>query len=251
MDAWIRRPFPLAEPEARLICFPHAGGSANAYRPLANVLKDRVETLTVQYPGRQDRYHEAPARQVDELVDGVLNTLKGRLDDRPLGLFGHSMGATVAFETARRLEYLGRPVTALLLSARSGPSSPRTHASAEQLSAASDATLIEELRLLGGSEEEILAFPEVLELALPVLRADYRLLSTYEYHPGRLLTCPITTLVGDSDPRVPAHHMYTWQPETRSTYTPHILPGGHFYLRDQLPAVARIVETALFTPANS
>ncbi|MER5206221.1 alpha/beta fold hydrolase [Streptomyces sp. NPDC002825] len=247
MKTWIRCFFPLDAPEKRLICFPHAGGPAGSYRSMAEVLKDSgIEVLAVQYPGRQDRYDEPPARRVEELVDAVVEELVPRLDGgRPFGLFGHSMGSLLAFETARRVESLGLVPDVLFASARQGPSWIWPAARAALMHEASDEALVEEMRKLGGSEDDLLAHPELMELALPVMRADYRLLSTYLYRPGAPLACSVATLVGDADPSVPVADMRSWESETRGRFRSHVLPGGHFYIDDRLPEVCAIVRTGL------
>ena len=232
------------------MCFPHAGGAAGYYRPLAAALQEHaadVEVLAVQYPGRQDRYGEPAVARVEDVVDAVLGELTPALlaDGRPFGLFGHSMGAVLAFETARRLERDDRSPAALFASARQGPSWTWPDPPAAGPHELSDETLVGELRLLGGTDDALLAHSELLELSLSALRGDYRLLRGYTYRPGRLLDCPVITLVGDADPRVPTDDMKDWEQETRGAYASHVLPGGHFYVDDRLAEVAGIVRAGL------
>lgn len=247
MKTWIRSFFPLARPNYRLVCFPHAGGPAGSYRQMAQILKDAgIEVLAVQYPGRQDRYDEPPARSVEELVDDTLEELLPRIDEGgAFGLFGHSMGALLAFETARRLEQQGRIPAALFTSALQAPSSVWPAADAALLHETSDEALIEEMRTLGGSDDALFDHPELLQLALPVMRADLRLLSTYAYRRGTLLVCPVITLVGDTDPRVPVNEMQSWESETRGRFASHVLAGSHFYIDDQLSEVCAVVRAGL------
>src|SRR6059058_3650797 len=105
---WLRRFGPVLDSGVRLICFPHAGGSASAYVPLARALAPEVEVLAVQYPGRQDRRHEPPIEDVNRLADLAADVLPTD-SARPYALFGHSMGALVAYETALRLSQDERP----------------------------------------------------------------------------------------------------------------------------------------------
>ncbi|MGA5193698.1 thioesterase II family protein [Streptomyces exfoliatus] len=246
MSVWIRQFFPVPQPDRRLICFPHAGGSASAYRAMAESLADsRTDVLIVQYPGRQDRLAEPAAEGLGELIDGLWSELLPVLaDGRPFGLFGHSMGALLAFEAARRLERAERVPAALFVSACRGPASTGIGARAGTLAEASDEALVDELRLLGGSVEELLAYPGLLELALPVVRSDFRMLGRYAYRPGAPLACPLISLVGDKDPRVPVEEMGSWRSETSGPHAAHVLGGGHFYLDDHLPAVREIVDAA-------
>ncbi|WP_037634923.1 thioesterase II family protein [Streptomyces exfoliatus] len=247
MSVWIRQFFPVPQPDRRLICFPHAGGSASAYRAMAESLADsRTDVLIVQYPGRQDRLAEPAAEGLGELIDELWSELLPVLaDGRPFGLFGHSMGALLAFEAARRLERAERVPAALFVSACRGPSSTGIGSRARTLAEASDETLVDELRLLGGSVDELLAHPGLLEIALPAIRSDFRMLGRYAYQPGAPLACPLISLVGDEDPRVPVEEMESWRSETSGPYAAHVLlGGGHFYLDDHLPAVRDIVGAA-------
>ncbi|MFJ8108740.1 thioesterase II family protein [Streptomyces sp. NPDC096132] len=246
MSKWVRRFHQAPEGEALLVCFPHAGGSAGAYLSLSAVLKDRVQTLAVQYPGRQDRIAETCAGDVDEIVDAVLQALEPyREDRRRIGLFGHSMGALPAFEAARRMEREGWQPAALFVSARQAPSLPWPPVGAPRLYDADERRVLDELELLGGSARELLADPEVMGFVLPALRADYRLLYKYEYRPDARLACSVVALAGASDPRVPVEGVRAWEEETCGPFACHVLPGGHFYLEGELARVAAVIEAAL------
>ncbi|MER5387223.1 alpha/beta fold hydrolase, partial [Streptomyces sp. NPDC002688] len=120
-STWFRGYAAAPQGVPRLLCLPHAGGSASFYHPLARRLGADVETLAVQYPGRQDRRTEEPVTDIGRLAGHVVAALDAE-DDRPLALFGHSMGAVVAFETARQLSAAGRPPAVLIVSGRRAPS---------------------------------------------------------------------------------------------------------------------------------
>ena len=235
---WLRCFHPGASDRTVLVALPHAGGSASSYQPLSRALASDAETLAVKYPGRQDRLREQALEDIEAIADHVVQALAPWR--RPIALFGHSMGATVAFEVARRLEAEHRPPTALIVSARAAPSDA-THEYRRDLH---DDALIEEMRMLGGSEVA-LADPELLSITLPVLRSDYTAVARYRYTPGPPLSCPITALVGDKDPRVGADDMRRWARHSSAGFALHVLPGGHFYLADQVDAVARLVRGAL------
>ncbi|MBY8845932.1 thioesterase II family protein [Streptomyces sp. SP2-10] len=238
MDDWIRRFHPAPDAPARLLCFPHAGGAAGAYHALSAAVAGPLQPLVVQYPGRHDRFAEPFAERIGDVVDAVLDALPADPAGRPLALFGHSMGALVAFETARVLQARGRAPVALFVSGRGGPSLPITM---PWSGVPSDDDLLGELRRLAGTDDSLLADPMLLELALPTLRADYAMLSAYSYRPGPRLRCPVVALTGDADPRVPPAEVPVWQQETEGEFTTHVLAGGHFYLDDHLPTVARVL----------
>ncbi|WP_328552743.1 MULTISPECIES: thioesterase II family protein [unclassified Streptomyces] len=241
MADWIRRFHPAPDAPARLLCFPHAGGAAAAHHALSAAVTGPVEPLVVQYPGRHDRFTEPFAERVDEVVDAVLDALPEDPADRPLALFGHSMGAVVAFETARALQERGLTPAALFVSGRGGPSLP---VAARWPKPPSDAELLAEMRLLAGTDDTLLADPVLLELVLPALRADYAMLFAHTHRPGPRLRCPVVALTGDADPRVPVAEVAAWERETERAFTTCVLPGGHFYLDDHLPYVAQVLTQA-------
>lgn len=249
MDStWFRR-FTAPGNGPRLVCFPHAGGSATAYLPLARTLPADLDVVSVQYPGRQDRYREAPFTSIDALVEAVAGHLADELaadPARPYALFGHSMGALVAFETARLLAARGLPLPQrLFLSGRSAPG-PRT---SEHYQFFEDADVLAEVRRLGGTDQAMLDNPEIMEMVLPGLRADYRALGTYVWREGERLGVPMTVLVGDSDPMVSVEEAVTWREHTGGDFALNVFPGGHFYLGDHIGEIAATVAEELLAPA--
>ena len=243
-ELWFRNNRPVAQGAPRLLCLPHAGGAAGWYSPLATTLAPRVRMLAAQYPGRQDRYAEPCAQSIGELADRLFQVLDadGGAADAPTGaaLFGHSMGAIVAFELARRLEAAGRPPAVLIVSGRRGPSTHRANALPQD-----DEGLIERLLSLGGTDASLLEYPEVLELVLPALRADYRAIGDYRRTEGPPLSCPIVAMIGDEDPEVTLAEAEAWAPETSAGFDLRVYPGGHFYLAEQAAEVTAAIEVEL------
>jgi len=229
---WTRNFHPAPPGAPRLICLPHAGGSASFYFPLSKALAPEVDVLTVQYPGRQDRRLEPPAESIGALADGLCRVLE-KGEDVPLAIFGHSMGALVGFELARRLEAEGRPPAALFVSGRRGPATERD----ETVHTRDDAGLIAEVRSLGGTDLTALQDEDLVEMILPVLRADYRVVETYRRGPGPRLSCPITVMTGDNDPKVTSEEAWAWAQETSGPFEVLVHPGGHFYLTSRQEAV--------------
>jgi surfactin synthase thioesterase subunit len=221
----------------RLICFPHAGGSAGVYVPLIRLLSPRVDAVAVQYPGRQDRRLESPAPGIVALAESIASGLRDAAD-RPYAFFGHSMGALLAYETARVLRTRGAtaPVR-LFLSGRGAPGpGGNPH---DQLP--DDQAILAAVRSLGGTGNAVLDDPELVEMALPVLRADYRALAAYRWLPGEPLDVPITVLTGRDDPVVPPAEAARWAEFTRSECVVETFPGGHFYLDQYVGAVADVL----------
>jgi len=240
-DAWIRRFHPVSDAPTRLVCFPHAGGSATFYFPVSRTLSPQIDVLAIQYPGRQDRRSESCVDSIGELADIIAAHLEP-LADKPITLFGHSMGAMVAFEVARRMEKIGSPPLKLFASGRRAPDRYRD----ERVHLASDDGLIDELKSLSGTDSAVLGDEEILRMILPSVRSDYKAVETYQYHEGPLLTCPITVLTGDNDPMVTAQEAQAWANHTEGRFDLKVYPGGHFFINDHSTAVMRLIrETAV------
>ncbi|MFG3409648.1 thioesterase II family protein [Streptomyces sp. NPDC048142] len=224
-----------------LLCFPHAGGAASTYTSLSRALASEVEVLAVQYPGRQDRRRQGPLTSIDALADALTEVVRSELHG-PFAFFGHSMGAVIAYETARRLsERRASTPVRMFLSARGAPGvvpNPRDRI-------ATDAELLAAVRRLGGTATALLDDPEVREMVMPALRADYRALATYVWRPGEPLAMPFTVMAGDSDPVVTVAEASAWRDFTTADTTIDVFPGGHFYLDGQLLDVARAVVDGL------
>jgi surfactin synthase thioesterase subunit len=227
-DEWIRRYRPAPGAAIRLVCLPHAGGSASFFLPVAAALSPDVDVLAVQYPGRQDRRHDPMIDDLGDLADAVVTALKPWLD-RPFAFFGHSMGATLAFEVTRRLEQGAGPAPLHLFA--SGRRAPSRHRD-ENVHLGGDDRLIAELTELSGTDTRVLGEEEMLRLVLPAIRNDYRATETYRYRPGPPLSCPITVLTGDADPKTSLDEAEAWREQTTGSFDLRVYPGGHFYLAD-------------------
>ncbi|MFB9689479.1 thioesterase II family protein [Amycolatopsis plumensis] len=239
--AWLRRYRAAPTAHVRLICFPHAGGSASYFMRVARQLPPKIDVLAVQYPGRQDRRHEPCVEDIGGLADRILPELLP-LADRPLALFGHSMGAAVAFETARRLEENGVEPKVLFASSRPSPATVL----GGNLHRSGDQALIAEMRRLNATAADVLEDPAFLDMVLPVLRSDYTAVETYRCRPTHAaVACPVVALAGDDDPQAPQADCLRWKEHTRGQFDLHVFAGGHFYLDDHADAVLRIVTERL------
>jgi len=232
----------------RLICFPHAGAGASAYAEWAALLPDDVELVAVQLPGRQDRIAEDPFTEVGPLI-GVLSHALRPVLDLPFAFFGHSGGATLAFELARTLRARGLPEPGHLF--LSGRSAPGADSRVEQLHQLSDAEFCAAIVALGGFDEEILEDDDILETMLYTLRADFTLWEQHRLEPGAPLDCPVTVLCGDADPRAPLAEVEGWSTQTTAEFAVETFPGGHFYFLDDPAAVVGAVARHLLVPAAS
>ncbi|MDJ0460316.1 alpha/beta fold hydrolase [Streptomyces sp. H27-C3] len=233
-NAWIRQFHPAPEADTRLVCFPHAGGSATFYFPVSQALFPQVDVLAVQYPGRQDRMNEPCVDDIHTMADRITEELLPWAD-RPMTLFGHSMGATIAFEVARRLEARGIVPLGLFASGRRAPSRHRD----EQLHLRDDAGLISELQRLSGTDAQVLADEAILRMILPAVRNDYRAVETYRCQPGPPLNCPVNVLTADDDPLVDLADARAWAQHTVAPFRIRVFTGGHFFVSAHTESVVR------------
>ncbi|MEU7281419.1 alpha/beta fold hydrolase [Streptomyces sp. NPDC045431] len=254
---WFRR-FGAEAPGGgvRLVCFPHAGGAASAYLGLQRELTPDLDVLAVQYPGRQDRRAEPPVDDIGRLVQALAGEVERELAPgaaaadapRPYAFFGHSMGAVLAYELARELEGRGVPGPChLFLSGRFAPTPQGDDT--DRLD--TDEKILAMIRRLGGTVGAVFDDPDVLEMVMPPLRADYRAIGTYTWRPGPPLDTPLTVLVGDRDPVVPVDAAVGWCAHTTAPAQMKVLTGGHFYLDQRTAEVAGIVRDALVRQATS
>ncbi|WP_307793440.1 alpha/beta fold hydrolase [Amycolatopsis sp. MtRt-6] len=238
---WIRRFHPADDAAVRLVCLPHAGGSATAFFPFSRAAAAAgldADVIGVQYPGRQDRRDEPCVDDFAAMADVIADDL-GAWADRPVALFGHSMGATLGYEVARRLQARGEPPLGLFASACPAPSVPRT----EDVHRLDDDGLLAALKEISGTESAFLGDDELLRMVLPAIRGDYTAVETYRHQPGRELDCPVHVLLGADDPVVDLAEAEAWRSHTTGGCTVEVLSGGHFYLDARLdvvlPGVAR------------
>ena len=237
---WVRRFHPAPTAVARLVCFPHAGGAATYFHPVSASLPTSLEVLAVQYPGRQDRHAETPVDDLFVLADRLADVLAPETTG-PVAFFGHSMGASLAFEVARRLEERGTKLLTLFVSGRRGPSAHRD----ERIHEKGDEVLLAEVKRLGGTDAAVLDDEDIRNLVLPALRSDYKAAELYHYRPGPDVGCPIVALVGDEDPKVTEAEARQWAERTSAGFELKTYPGGHFYLNDHAAAVIRLIADRL------
>lgn len=231
--AWVRRYHPAAKAGKRLVCFPHAGGSASFFRPTSAHFSSGADVVAIQYPGRQDRLREPCITDIGILADRIVDELI-TLSEKPTVFFGHSMGSVIGFEVACRLERKGvnAPHT-LIASGRRGPSTQRD----ESVHRRDDDGIIAELKLLNGTDAGLLGDEEILRMALPALRGDYRAIETYRGDPERSMSGSITVLTGDADPRTTVEEAESWSRHTSGRFRMRVFSGGHFFLTRHQQAV--------------
>lgn len=242
-NAWLGWPKPNPLAQMRLFCFPYAGGSALIYRNWPERLISEVEVCAINLPGRAQRLREAPYTRLSLLVEELAPAVRPFLD-KPFAFFGHSMGAMISFELARHLRREQALAPAhLFLSGRGAP-----HLVKEADTPTfdlPDEEFVRELRRLKGTPQEVLDNPELMQLMIPLLRADFTVCQTYEYRQEPPLDCPITAFGGLQDKEVPREQLEGWREHTSSTFRLVMLPGDHFFLNSQREVLLRILSQEL------
>src|SRR5947209_8297212 len=226
--SWIIRT--KSQPHLRLFCFPYAGGGASIFRLWSEKLPSQVEVCPIYLPGRENRLKEPLFTHLAPLVQTLAHALHPFMDI-PFAFFGHSMGALISFELARHLHRIHYPGPAqLFVSAHRAPQLPDTNAALHDLP---DPALIDALSRLGGTPQAILQHTELMNVMLPILRADLTLCEMYVYTAQPPLDCPIAVFGGKQDSMISTQELQEWRNQTRSAFTLYMLPGDHFFLFSQ------------------
>jgi len=232
----------------RLICFPYAGGSRTLYRSLSRLLPG-IEICAVELPGRGTRIGEAPIDRMDRLIELLMYELHTEMSSR-FAMFGHSMGAAIAFELAARLRGKERENLAhLFLSACGAPGTPRHD---EEVSGLDDDAFRARLRQLGGTPNEVINNDELMEVIMPMLRADFTLIETYRRTPTlRTVGCDITAFAGSDDAGIPVASVGGWIERTSGRLEMHVISGSHFFLASAMPEIAHTIANSLLADAST
>lgn len=241
-SGWVLYPQVVPQASIRLFCFPYAGGNASIFRQWPAALAPEIEVCPIQLPGRGERMTEPPVAWLPHLIDALLPALADHLD-KPFALFGHSMGAIIAFEMARRLAHQhGLAPERLLISARRAPHVPSTR---PPIHALPTEQFLAALRHLDGTPEGVLQSSDYMRILLPLLRADFALTETYVYERGAPLDCAISAFGGTDDRLVRSRDLEAWRQQTRGAFCLRTVAGGHFFLHSQSAALLDAIRADL------
>lgn len=216
----------------RLFCFPFAGAGTSAFRGWTGSLPPWVGVCPVRLPGRESRLAEVPFRHMEPLVRALAEAIVAFLD-RPFAFYGHSMGAAMAFELARRLRSEDRPTPAALFV--SGARAPRFRLGHVPPAEPTEEEFLRDLERLEGIPPEVRRNPDLLRVVLPALLADTALYRGYVYREEPPLDCPIFAYGGVADPNVRRDHLDAWRNETTGAFSLRLFPGGHFFIDSARP----------------
>lgn len=235
---------PRPEAELKLYCLPHAGGNCTSYHPWLRRLPPHVALRGVQLPGRPHLMDVPSFTSLTDLARATATALLKDAGSVPFALFGHSMGGLAAYETSIELVRRGGHVPRLL--AVSGMAAPHRRRPTPPLHLLPEAELIARVRKLGGIPDEILDIPELLELTLPPLRADFAMMHHHTHKDRAHLPTPMSVFGGAEDPGADAAHLAAWAELTRGACSVRTFPGGHFYLHERTDALLAALLEDLF-----
>ncbi|MBN9741355.1 thioesterase [Amycolatopsis sp. A1MSW2902] len=211
-----------------LFCFPCAGGSARAYEPWRTSVPEPLEVRPVELAGRGHRIRERPLTRLTDVVDDLAGRVRTELAATPgeYVLFGHSLGAVLAYECARVLTTEGHRPAALVVAAHRAPHLPLRERRIQHLP---DDRFLAGIRALARTPGEVFDSPEPLRVLMPALRADFAVSEGYEPLPGELLRCPVLAFGGTEDPTVALRELWAWRDHTTAGFAVRLVPGGHFF----------------------
>lgn len=239
---WFIRPSPRPNADVQMFCLPYAGAGASAFRAWPGAFGPRVEVLPVQLPGRESRLRE-PA----ELVPAQVAAAIADAASKPFAIFGHSMGGRLGFEVIRQLRRTGGPMPLRLYPSGINPPDLPSIGPLDGLSKKDNEELVARLADSGGIPAVVLDEPELLELFLPVVRSDLTWVDDYVYADEPPLPVPVVAFAGEADTVATPAAMAGWQRHSTVSAVVHPLPGGHFFLHEQLPKLAGIIEPDLLS----
>ena len=241
--------YPKPNPQARmrLFCFPYAGSTAVVFRNWPQYLPSEIEVCAVQYAGRGSRLAEPLGEDIVEVMNEFYQDLQPFLK-KPFAFFGHSMGALVGYEFARRLQREQQLGPSQLFV--SGCSAPHVRMFDELTYNLPQPEFLAELRRLQGTPEEVLDNAELMKLMMPIIRADFKASQTYKYDPGPPLECPIRAFGGLKDEMVPREELEAWSEHTHGSFRAQMLPGDHFFLNTSQSLLTRIIAQELMMDLN-
>ncbi|MBO0931468.1 thioesterase II family protein [Fibrella aquatilis] len=230
-----------------VFCIPYAGGNKHSYYKFLECQPEAIQLRCLDLPGRASRLNEPLLGCVDDLVDDLYASVKHNLD-QPYAIYGHSMGAILAYLLARRINQLGLPEPVALI--LSGSKSPRSRGAAPErpLSSLPDSDLIEVLEELGGFPSELLRDTVFLDFYFPIIRADLKALEDYRYSEKPPLSIPFFVLAGDRE-KITPDELNAWQSETTAPIETARFSGGHFFIFDHCETILRLI--AATKPAYS
>lgn len=241
-NEWVTCPVPKPMAKSRLFCLPFAGGGALEYRQWGNRFAQHIEVCPIQLPGRENRYGEPNDADIRSLAC-QLKTVLDPFCDKPYAIYGHSMGALIAYELVREIEQSGLPTPrTLIAAAHRAPHLPPRRPPIYHLP---DPQFIAKLKEYGGFSDAILESAEMMDFLLPVLRGDFKRCDQYQLPQPSKIKTSLQIMAGSHDPHVLVSDAQAWSELTTGQCAFNLYEGGHFFLRDQAANVIQAIERSM------
>ncbi|MBE7122183.1 thioesterase II family protein [Bacillus cereus] len=228
----------------KLFCLPYAGGSASVYYKWKKYLHPQIDLYPLELAGRDRRFVEPLYASWNDALEDVSGFVKERLDDSPVALFGYSMGSVLAFELAHQIkEWTGQDPQHLFVAARAAPHNPQIRKLIHHLP---DQKFLEEIIKIGGISEKIVESKELLHMFIPILRADFKMIESYEYCAKETkLYCDISVLDGVADD-ISNEGLTAWKVHTHGQTSVYKFIGGHFFIHNNINPIVDLINQTLF-----
>jgi len=242
LEKWFFIPNPNPDAAIRLFCFPYAGGGGSVFFNWPKYLDKNIEVVAVRMPGREGRFKEKPFHNTRDAVLELIQMIPFMLD-RPFAFFGHSLGTRISFELARELRKRGYPEPVyFFMSAGRAPHLPVNDRFLYQLP---DDQFIEKIKAYNGLPKIISENSELMNLFIPVLKADIEIFKAYEYKEDKAFCAPIVVFGGMQDPIESPKGLEDWQMHTNGEFNIYLFPGGHFFIKDHVREVLELISNSL------
>lgn len=228
----------------KLFCLPYAGGSAAIYQAWQKYLNHVIELHPIELAGRGSRYGSPLYESIEEAVDDIYRLVRDDLDDSRYAIFGHSMGSMLAYELAYKIKNLKhQPPVQLFFSGRRPPGIER---STKNIHLLADQEFMAEVLKKGGTPAELLENRELLEIFIPILKADFKIVETYrDVKKDDKLSCNISVLWGKQEEEGTLSEIGEWRKYTDKNCTIHLFDGGHFFINQFMRDVVNIINSTI------
>jgi surfactin synthase thioesterase subunit len=233
----------MNQSKMQVFFLPFAGANVNSYQPLTQYLNDDFDCQVIELPGRGSRFSEPLLEDIDSMISFCAEEILERRNDAPWALFGHSLGAVLAMMVCDSDTFRSNPPEWLILSGRAAPGMVVSDIVRYQLPREA---LLKDLISMGGLQPDLLDHPELIDLIVPILRADFRAIETFDFISAPKLDVPLIVIGGTTD-CISESQLNEWQHYTTKSCSIKMLPGGHFFIFQNVHLLVNLIQELSFS----